>query len=122
MRALTIKEISKVGGRGDFCGPPGNRWIPDSPLGYDFSAACRNHDFNYSSTSTVTKTQADSIFFQDMLNTCREDYSNSLTCRAVAGIYYGAVSVFGGAHYQGGGGAENLSDSIDRSGVVGGAF
>lgn len=97
MRELQMAELCFVSGGGVFCGPQ-NSWlsnfVPDKPFGFDFSAACERHDRRYL-VGTEARSLIDADFRNDMLNAAG---GNPLGA-AMANVYYGAVSVFGGFFY-----------------------
>jgi hypothetical protein len=90
------------GGGGGWAIPNGCTGVPNEPFGYNFKPACDNHDINYSSGTNHTKSQADSIFLNDMLTICKTEYNNDLLCRASSYTYYTGVTIFGGFFYEGG--------------------
>lgn len=79
------------------CGPAGG-WlkhvIPNAPFGYDFTAACNNHDVCYG--SRFNKGECDSIFEREMMSTC----GGSGACEAAAQGYAKAVREYGAGPYQ----------------------
>jgi RHS repeat-associated protein len=82
------------------CGAENNIWggdwmIPDRPFGFDFGAACENHDNCYSRCG-ASKQECDSNFFKDMKNQCGRPTFGNITgftvCTVLAAIYYDQVS------------------------------
>jgi len=83
----------------DFC-----TFVPDSPLGFSFGAACALHDNNYGPGSGVSRAAADQIFYDAMQQTCHTQYGGSALCHAMADVYFIGVRLFGGFFYEGPGG------------------
>ncbi|WP_155638289.1 phospholipase A2 [Burkholderia cepacia] len=79
------------------CGPAGG-WlkhvIPNSPLGYDFTQACNNHDVCYG--SRINKGECDRLFRDEMYGQC----GGATACREFANQYANAVEAFGAGPYQ----------------------
>lgn len=77
-------------------------WSPDRPLGFDFTRACRRHDFgyrNYKRLGAFTETvrlRVDNAFYSDLKTACN-GYSLVVrsTCLGTAALYYQAVRNFG---------------------------
>lgn len=88
-----------TGPTGDFC-----TLAPDAPLGFDFSAACYVHDLNYGSNSSVSRQEADQIFYNSMRNICDTQYGGSGLCHWAAKVYFVGVRMFGDFFYEGPGG------------------
>lgn len=101
MRIISVCEFQDISGGATVNGCTG---VPNKPFGYNFKPDCDNHDVNYSSGTNYTKSQADSIFLNDMLTICKKEYNNDLLCRASAYTYYAGVQTFGGSFYEGGNG------------------
>lgn len=77
-------------------------WSPDNPFGFNFSSACRRHDFNYrnfkdnSIWNTTNKGQIDTVFYNDMKAICVPySWFKEASCKGLAGTYYNAVRSFG---------------------------
>lgn len=97
MRELQIAELCFVSGGGVFCGPQGSwasNFIPDSPFGFDFSAACERHDTRY-----LEGTEARSVIDSDFKNEMLQVADGNLVGMGLAYVYFGFVSVFGGLFY-----------------------
>ncbi len=80
----------------DFC-----TMVPDAPFGFDFSGICAIHDNNYGASSTVSRAEADRIFYEGLQNTCDTQYGGSWLCHLAAKIYFIGVRLFGGSFYEG---------------------
>ncbi len=78
--------------------------VSDSPFGFSFGAICAVHDENYGPNSSVSRTAADEMFYNDMINTCYTQYDDSALCNFMATVYYIGVRLFGGLFYEGPGG------------------
>jgi len=89
----------KAGGSDeDWCGSGWNSsFVPESPFGNNFSAACREHDVCYG-TKGSQKEDCDMQFRRSMDKVCREG-GNAL-CGVSRDLYYGAVKHFGGSAYS----------------------
>lgn len=74
---------------------------PDAPFGFDFSGICAIHDDNYGPSSTVSRSEADRIFYESLQNACDTQYGGSWLCHMSADIYYIGVRLFGGLFYEG---------------------
>ena len=83
----------------DFC-----TFVPDSPFGFSFGAACAQHDNNYGPGSTVPRAAADRIFYDAMQQACDTQYGGSAMCHLMADVYFIGVRLFGGFFYEGPGG------------------
>ncbi|KAG6037120.1 hypothetical protein E4U41_005312 [Claviceps citrina] len=74
---------------------------PDNPFNFPFLPACWRHDFGYNNYrpqrrfTRGNKKMIDGNFRLDLYVQCRSVKASS-ACRALANIYYFAVSVFGG--------------------------
>lgn len=74
---------------------------PDRPLGFDFTNACRHHDFGYRNYKALGqfrahKARVDDTFYADMKRVCvRYSVLVRAACYSVAWTYYQAVHVFG---------------------------
>lgn len=74
---------------------------PDQPLGFDFTNACRHHDFGYRNYKDFgrfgeNKARLDDVFYADMKRVCvRHHLAVRAACYSVAWTYYQAVHVFG---------------------------
>jgi Prokaryotic phospholipase A2 len=99
MREIAIAELESVSGAGEYCGPQGgwmSNFIPDRPLGFDFTSACAAHDVCYG-LAVDTRATCDNVFRQDMYQTC----DGNVVCERVADVYAWSVETFGSAHYGG---------------------
>ncbi|MEU5868098.1 MULTISPECIES: phospholipase [unclassified Nonomuraea] len=81
---------------------------PDQPLGFDFSIACRRHDFGYRNYQAVgdfraNKEHVDKAFLFDLRQVCA-GYTifRQPSCNALAKLYYQAVRQFGAPRGTGG--------------------
>ena len=83
-------------GQTDFC-----TFVPDAPFGFNFSNVCAIHDSYYSASSTVSRAEADRIFYEGLHNTCDTQYGGSWLCHLSANVYYVGVRLFGGFFYEG---------------------
>lgn len=108
MYVIANEKLFAVAGGGEQC-----TGVPDAPFGFNFSIPCANHDKNYTPGTTMSKSDADSQFRQDMKDVCATDYNNSLLCNITAEVYYIGVSIFGGFFYGGGGTKE--AQQFDQS-------
>ncbi|MET9672469.1 phospholipase A2 [Streptomyces sp. NPDC006482] len=81
---------------------------PDKPAGFDFRPACDSHDYGYGTIGNAYKGyryyldkykgwQVDAEFWNLLYNKTCPDYFFKGTCRKLANVYYGAVTVFGRA-------------------------
>ncbi|WP_250027963.1 phospholipase [Paractinoplanes maris] len=74
---------------------------PERPLGFNFTVACRHHDFGYRNykelgTFRANKARVDDTFYADMKRVCaRHHIAVRAACYTVAWTYYQAVRVFG---------------------------
>ena len=74
---------------------------PEQPLGFDFTNACRHHDFGYRNYKDLgrfgaNKDRVDDVFYADMKRVCvRHNAAVRPACYSVAWTYYQAVHVFG---------------------------
>ncbi len=70
---------------------------------FHFREACERHDFGYRNSKRLGvfdtyKDRIDILFADDMLAACREEaWWQRRPCRWMAGVYFGAVSIGGGA-------------------------
>ena len=75
--------------------------VPDHPVGFDFSEACRKHDACYG-TCGASKTKCDKQFLKDMRDKCNSYQpvlANPGFCKLLAYIYYQAVNMAGGSAF-----------------------
>ena len=72
--------------------------VPSNPAGFDFSAACRQHDACYA-TLGAPRLLCDAVFAANMTNTCQSQYGGSTRCLGIAAIYTGGVRGFSGVFY-----------------------
>lgn len=77
----------------DWCGSEGTEWVPDHPLGCDFSYACFQHDTDYS-TLGMNKVDADKRFLSNMKD------EGGVVCSTLATVYYEAVNIFGNGAFD----------------------
>jgi len=74
---------------------------PERPLGFDFTNACRHHDFGYrnyqdAGAFPANKARVDDTFYADMKRVCvRQRVFVRGACYTVAWTYYQAVHLFG---------------------------
>ncbi|MCO8272550.1 phospholipase [Actinoplanes sp. TRM 88003] len=74
---------------------------PERPLGFNFTLACRHHDFGYRNYKDLgdfraNKARVDDTFYADMKRVCvRHHVAVRAACYTVAWTYYQAVRVFG---------------------------
>ena len=74
---------------------------PENPFGFNFSRACRRHDFNYRNfkdtrifTST-NKTKIDAVFYNDARAICAPfSWLKRISCNGLALTYYNAIRAF----------------------------
>jgi hypothetical protein len=84
--------------------------IPDSPLGFDFTAGCNAHDKGYGTPYTQSglsysgwKEHVDRQLYQNLNNICDRHYSSwyqHQPCQALAQTYYEAVVHLGQKAYD----------------------
>ena len=74
---------------------------PDRPLGFNFTNACRHHDFGYRNYKDLgqfpaNKARVDDTFYADLKRVCA-GYSTLVrpACLSLAWTYYQAVNIFG---------------------------
>jgi hypothetical protein len=73
----------------------------ERPLGFDFTIACRHHDFGYRNYKDLgqfraNKARVDDTFYADMKRVCvRHHIAVRAACYTVAWTYYQAVHLFG---------------------------
>jgi hypothetical protein len=74
---------------------------PERPLGYDFTLACRHHDFGYRNYHALhrfaaNKDRLDTVFYADLRRVCA-GYRLRLqpACYSLAWTYYEAAHIFG---------------------------
>jgi hypothetical protein len=77
-------------------------WSPDRPLGFDFTRACRRHDFGYrnykmlGAFNETVRLRVDNAFYSDMKAVCsRYSLLVRSACLGTASLYYQAVRDFG---------------------------
>ncbi|WP_254127163.1 phospholipase [Aquihabitans sp. G128] len=76
-------------------------WSPDNPFGFNFSSACRRHDFNYRNFKatgifTANKPKIDTAFYNDMKAICAPyGVVKRTACNGLASTYYNAVKKLG---------------------------
>lgn len=77
-------------------------WSPDRPLGFDFTRACRRHDFGYrnykrlGAFNETVRLRVDNAFYSDLKAKCAT-YNVVVrpACLSTAALYYQAVRSFG---------------------------
>ena len=73
---------------------------PDRPSGADFTYACNHHDGCYA-LHWANRATCDAWFRNDMVSACRQvPFEMAGGCVVTAGIYYGAVRIFGQVYYD----------------------
>lgn len=80
------------------CGPQWlDRFIPDSPLGFQIRACCKLHDLDYGNAGERTRREIDIAFLLCMLAKAREGRSwlDRRGRYMLARLYFRAVRVFG---------------------------
>lgn len=84
----------------DYCGSGFTSGVPDDPLGYDFSDACKLHDMLYSVlTGPHGKAISDAMFLRMMLDWCEQNAPGDQSCRNMAYAYAAGGALFGGPAY-----------------------
>ena len=83
------------------CGPWWCPWVPNTPFGVDFKAACTAHDACYldRSKSRKSRKQCDEEFLAAMLKAVQEA-GKGWYYRWVAHVYYRAVRILGWPSYH----------------------
>lgn len=93
-------ETVDVTAKRDYCGSGFTSGVPDEPLGYDFSDACKLHDMLYSVlTGRHGKAISDAMFLNMMLDWCDKNAPGDPSCRNMAYAYAAGVALFGGPAY-----------------------
>ncbi|MGK5679383.1 phospholipase [Actinoplanes sp. URMC 104] len=78
---------------------------PERPLGFDFTLACRHHDFGYRNykdlgTFRANKARVDDTFYADLKRGCaRYRLAVRTACYTLAWTYYQAVHLFGSVSF-----------------------
>ena len=93
-------ETVDVTAKRDYCGSGFTSGVPDEPMGYDFSDACKLHDMLYSVlTGPHGKAISDAMFLSAMLDWCDKNAPGDQSCRNMAYAYAAGVALFGGPAY-----------------------
>jgi hypothetical protein len=81
---------------------PGSEWtIPENPIGFDFSDACKAHDECYG-TCGASKGECDLRLRTIAKNQCKsyKNLSNPALCNFLADVYYTAISKLGQSSFN----------------------
>lgn len=90
-----------------------DKFIPDKPLGFDFTDACNNHDICYS-TEGKGKETCDTQFKSDMDQVCENETGIKRgICKTVSSIYHISVKKGGGDAYDNA--QENNKDKKEKN-------
>ena len=93
---VSNNPINKTDPEGLYPGPCGNKdhtWVPDYPLGFDFTWPCKAHDDCYGCKGArKSKWKCDYEFLRNMTMTCFRYPGNIDKCMSMAFAYFIAVS------------------------------